>query len=210
MAVGDVFKVAASGDLYGQLIVNVFHYQQQTGNSSGLSEVESLARAWNDQVFPDLLATVGESMQYGTIEARSFVPAGGVLVGFDLPVTGVGELDDPTLPPTVAVVIRKRTGRLGRRYRGRNYFAGVAASDVASGALVTSGGTPTRWGALATAILASIVWTATGSPTFIPVVAALDPSVVVTPVGVRATPVTTTFLDQILRSQRRREIGVGA
>jgi hypothetical protein len=210
MAVGDPFKVALVGGLYGQSIVNVFHYQQSTANTSTLSDVESLARAFNDQVVPDVQGAVSEDMQYGTVEARSFVPPGGVLLGFDLSIVGNGAGAQPGLPPASAVVIRKRTARLGRKYRGRNYFAGVPADDVAAGALVTGGGTPTRWGAVATAMLANIVWTAAGSPTFIPVIAALDPSVIVAPVGVRVQPITSTFLDTVLRQQRRREIGVGA
>jgi len=210
MAVGDLFRLAAVGGLNGQQIVNVFHYQQTTANTSGVTETESLARAWNAQVFPDLLAAITSDAQYGIIESRSFVMPGGVLVGYDLPVSTVGGEDPPTLPPTVAVVIRKKTSRLGRKYRGRNYFAGVAVADVSAGSLVTSGTTLTRWNALATAMLVNPVWTASGSPTFTPVIAAYDKDEDGVPIALRSQPLTTTFLDMILRSQRRREIGVGA
>ncbi len=45
--VGDHFRLAISGTLAAQQIVNVFHYRQSTGNTSTLSDVESLARAFD-------------------------------------------------------------------------------------------------------------------------------------------------------------------
>jgi len=210
--IGDVFRVAVVGGLYSQQIVGVYHYQQTTNNTSGLTEVESLARAFNLLVLPDIMAMQTSDMQYGVIESRSFVLPGGVLVGFDLTVTETGDVDPPTLPPSVAVVIRKRTSRLGRKYRGRNYITAIPIAFVQDGQLVTGSGVPAIVNAAATAILAAIAWTTSGSPTFVPGIGAydLDPAPPHAPTAVRFTALNATAFDPILRQQRRREIGVGA
>lgn len=212
MAVGDVFRVALVGGLFQQEIVGVYHYQQTTNNTSGLTEVESLARAFGAQVWPDIKAMQTTDMQYGFVEARTFVLPGGMLLGYDLLLSGVGDQDAPCLPPSVAVVLRKKTARLGRKYRGRNYITAIPVAWVEAGAVKTSGSGPTFIAAAAVALLASIVWTTSGSPTFVPGIGAYDrdPAPPHAPTAVRFQPLNATSYDVILRQQRRREIGVGA
>lgn len=208
MAAGDVFRIAVTGGLNAQSIVNVFHYKQTTPNTSGLSNVESLARAFATNFQDPYINAASLDASWGVIESRTFNPPAVPLEGFDLGVTWVGGGEDPACPPTVAVVIRKKTSFLGRKYRGRNYFAGIQTTNVFEGRVTVAGIAP--WEALRDAMAATIVHTVAGSPSFAPCIAALDASVVVAPVGVRNTVITSCFLDTVLRSQRRREIGVGA
>lgn len=208
MAVNDVFKVAAVGSLNDQTIVNVFHYRQSTVNSSTLSNLESLARAFNAGPLAAMALASSEEISWSLIEARTFTPPSIPLAGYDLAVSVVGTNEDIAAPPTVCWVVRKRTALLGRKYRGRNYFAGMGMSDVDAGTIAAAG--ITKYQTARNAIGASITWTASGSPTFIPCIAALDPSVTGPVAGVRATDITSVFLDTVLRSQRRREIGRGS
>lgn len=210
MAVNDVFKVALVGGLFEQEIVNVFHYQQTTANTSGISETESLARAFFNSMITPLRACLSYEMQWGTIEARSVVVPPIPPVGYDYAITQQGEGEDVSMPPTVAAIIKKKTAFLGRKYRGRNYFAGIPRDSVENGQIIS--GVLSVWETLRDAMAATITWTAGGSPGFRPVIAAYTYSSGDDPVidGIRVTPITSGEVDTVLRSQRRRELGVGA
>lgn len=206
--IGDVFRVSSVGGMFGQQIVNVFHYEQTSVNTSGIAEVESLARAFNAGVLAAIAATTSNDASWGTIESRSFVLPGTPPVGFDLSVTVPGEIDSGAAPPTVCFNVKKKTGFLGRKYRGRNYFAGIAQDAVDSGKIAV--GAITTFEALKDAMAGTLTWTAGGSPTFRPIIAAIVfPDAPDVPF-IRKTPITQCEVDLVLRSQRRREIGVGA
>jgi len=209
MAVGDIFRIALVGGLNSQEVVNVFHYRQTTANSSVNSDVKSAALAFRDVMLPLVADAMSRDVQYGVIESRSFIPPGGPMVGWDEAVSEPGHVDEDAAPPTVAVVIRKKTAFLGRKYRGRNYFAGVPVVDIVSGKIGV--GHESLWQNLRDGMAGTIAASGVaGTPTFAPVIAALDSSVIVTPVGVRWQAITQCVLDLVLRSQRRREIGVGS
>ncbi len=206
--IGDIFKLALVGGLYGQTVVNTFHYRQTTANTSGLPDVESLAKGFNYVNMADVQAALSTSVQYGTIEARTFNPPTVPMQGYDYAITAAGIASGVSCPPSVAVVIRKRTGFLGRKHRGRCFWAGVSVNDVVGGQ-VTSSAKTDHWDDLVTAMAATITHSVAGSPAFQPVIAALDGGIIVAPVGVRWAAITSCDMDIRLRSQRRREIGVG-
>lgn len=208
MAVGDCFRVACLGDLNDQLIVNVFHYRQATANTSTLSNLESLARAVNAGPLAAIAVASAENMSWFKIESRTFTVPTTPLSGFDLDISVNGGQEDVPAPPTVAWVVRKKTALLGRKYRGRNYFAGIGLTSIEEGKIAAA--SLTNFTAAKDAIAASITWTAAGSPSFVPCIAALFRPAPGDPVELRQNDVISTFLDRTLRSQRRREIGVGA
>lgn len=208
MAVGDIFRLAHVGGYLGQSLVNVHHYRQTTANSSGMGEPESLARAFNLSIVPALALLLTDHVSWGAIEARTFNAPGVPITGYDLTLSSTGAIDNVGCPPTVAIVVRKKTGFLGRKYRGRSFFAGMPIADIDSGKIAP--GKIADWQDFADTLATPITWSLGGSPTFTPVIAALDGSVIVAPVGVRWNTVTSCLVDDILRSQRRREIGVGS
>lgn len=213
MAVGDHFRVALLGELAGQLVVAVLHYRQSTGNTSTLTDVESLANASAVKfvgVAGKLVACQSQDVTQKLIEARTFPLPGGILLGFDKAISQPGLVAEAALPPSTAAVIRKKTARLGRAYRGRMFVPGLGISTVVDG-VIDDAGTITDLGDLGIAISAALTWTAGGSPTFIPEICTIvgDGSIG-DPFAYRANDITSTVVDLVLRSQRRREVGRGA
>lgn len=212
MAVNNVFKVAIVGSYAGQEMVLTSHYRQSTANTSVETDHASLLAAVRLTVVPALVLAVVSDMTLVRAESRLFIPPGGPLTGEDVDIAadGPGALAPPGMPPTVAVVLQRKTALLGRKYRGRQYLPAtpvaeqvdhLVASAFAAGALLD----------YANSLKASLIHTGvSGAPTFIPVVAAFDPLVIVPTPGVRWTDVTRVAVDRIYRSQRRRQQGVGA
>lgn len=105
-------------------------------------------------------------------------------------------------PPTVAGVVRKRTGAIGRANRGRWYFPAVPVASVLSGQFTA--GALTNWNTLAGQLSMKLTngfmvdW-------FTPQLARYSS----TGALINVQDITACATDPILRSQRRREIGVG-
>lgn len=213
MPVGDHFRVAIDGGLAGQQIVTTFQYRQSTANTSTLSDVESLARAIGNVMLTGtskLIDCQSQDVDYGTIESRSFPLPGVPMVGYDLGVVKTGQEAIASLPPSCAAVIKRRTGFLGRKYRGRIFLPGVPVDYVTDGEITDAGYIATL-AALAAAIIAPIAWTAGGSPTFVPeLCVVVGDGSVGDPYAYRATDIISAVLDKKIRSQRRREVGRGS
>ena len=54
---------------------------------------------------------------------------------YEVAVSVPGTRGGGNMPPLVCPIVTWRSGRMGRRYRGRSYLPGLSASDVANGAL---------------------------------------------------------------------------
>jgi len=211
MPVNAAYRCALIAGLDGQTMVNVFGYQQTSGNTTGDSDMTQLGKAFEGVVLTSLVTCWADQVSYGTLEIRRVAPAGGPISGIDyVPTPGTGTIEEPAVPPSVAVVIRRRTEFLGRKYRGRIYHFGLPLSFCANGQVNLLSPGMTEMTALATILEGTIVSGDAGAPTFRPVLLAKDASIVVgdNP-GWRVTPLVTTQVDRILRSQRRREVGVG-
>lgn len=210
MAVNDVFRVAVVGSLHGQQIVSVFHYKQATNNVTANSDVKELALAWKADVMTPYVEAMSQDYTGLVIEARSMPIGGAPMVGHDQTEAVVGDVAQDALPPASAAVIRRITGFLGRKYRGRLFMPAVPVGWVSEGRITDAGGIAI-YGSLANAMKAVIDSPNAGAPTFTPVIAAYEYTPpLVHPTSVRSTVITGCTLDKIVRSQRRREIGVGA
>lgn len=120
---------------------------------------------------------------------------------------GPGEMSGSGTPPTVAWVVRKKTAFAGRAYRGRAFVVGLA-NGMHTGGAINNGGTILINASQLPAILAStrvLSLGASGTATIEPLICQQNGAGV--PI-VRA-PVISFEWDPILRSQRRRENGVG-
>lgn len=208
MAVGDNFRLAFSGSLFTQSIVTVMHYEQQTANTTADTDVKQLAKAWDDAIVTDYVKACSQDAAWGMIEARSFPVPPTPMVGFDLAVVQAGLEASPSMPNAVTVVLRKKTGFLGRAYRGRVYMPAVPQSFITDG--LVNGAGQTAYNNAMAVLVAGIQSADAGAPKFVPMIMAYTRDVDGNITGVRKNPVTTMVLDKIFRSQRRREIGVGA
>lgn len=110
--------------------------------------------------------------------------------------TQVGDM----LPPACAVVMRKRTPLAGRAFRGRMFVVGMVEADQVNG--VWSGA---NWNAMAIAVgtIISSGLASAGGGSYIP---GIGPKAITDD---NFVPVTSYFADPVVRSQRRREVGVG-
>jgi len=109
-------------------------------------------------------------------------------------------------PPADCVVIKRRTSLIGKRARGRVYIAGVAENDHENGMLTATG--LTNFGGLVVTLASGINHAGVN----------YQPSQVYwthTPVGgggianVEGEVIFATDVDPIIRTQRRRQVGVG-
>jgi len=211
MALNSVFKVAIVGTYFGQEIVLTSHYRQTLANTSVESDTDSLAVAVQEDVLPSLIQCCVFDMIFNRIEVRSLVPPGGVLLGTDLALTedNVGTQDATGMPPSVAIVLRRRTAQLGRKYRGRQYLPATPLDWLQDGGVdpTAAAAQPLTY---ANTLKAVVQHTGvSGSPTFAPVIAALDGTAITPTPGVRNTLITSVEVDLVYRNQRRRQAGVG-
>lgn len=209
MAVGDHFRLALVGTYAAQQIVNVFHYRQTTVNVSGNTDVNELASAFSGGTLTDLLAATVNAYTANTIESRTFPLPGIALMGVDVPVGLTGDLATPGMPPSVAVVLKRLTAFLGRKYRGRIFLVGCPRTAV-TGGTITDAGQLTLYSNFSARLNSAITSGNAGAPTFQPELNVVVPLVPGPGFGYRATDVTNAVVTTILRSQRRREVGVGS
>jgi hypothetical protein len=130
----------------------------------------------------------------------------------DTPVTGAGLGGSSSLPPECAAVLTLRTGKRGRRYRGRIYLPapGIAGVTNATGTLPSTiiSGTTAQWAGMQAALV---------SKQWVPVVASYGQSMHKVPnthppqyVPVTWTPfvtaITNATMDANIDVQRRRKM----
>ncbi len=149
------------------------------------------------------------SNQYGYFKCEVQTWPGGVRSAGSASIlgAGVGAVGATGVPPTTAWVIRKRTPFAGRKYRGRAFIVGLPATFVSGGAindtgvlaLDDSGMVPLICGLFTVATPGGDV---TVDAVIVHTVGTAEPTV--------NAQVTNGVYDRVLRSQRRRQNGVGS
>jgi len=212
--IGDIYRAACRGTLYGQEIVHITYWTQTTTNTSGIDSrrqlSQSLANAWVGLISPQQIP--GFALQDVTItDVVAFGDTSGedIFDGDPLPGAGTSTMT-VGCPPATAVIGRKRTPLIGRKYRGRNYYTGLPIGSTSLGQL--TGAALTAWTAAVSGFIAATPgFGGDNTPIFSPcIVGALTVNEAGKPLTYRNTQITSTDVDPILRQQRRREIGVGA
>jgi len=197
MAIGDIYEVVMRGSANGQAVYNVLHFRAKSATAvplllpqavgDNLYDVGTLdgvqTLAWSDQTWPE--ASI--QLISPTLGAQVVVP----LVAITGNAAG-GAVQN------AAVVVTWRTALGGRSFRGRSYFGAVDESVMANGLLLTNirdalqngittflalygdGGTSADW--------EFGVWS---------------------PLLTTFTPVTAGVIRLPIRSQRRRNVGIG-
>lgn len=209
--INDIFRVAINFTLQTIEGVLTAHYRQSTDNLGVKTDMNALGDAIRQNVNNNLAPGLSEDIEFTSVEIRTFVPPPTPITGidYDFGTPVPGEVTSAALPPLVTVNIKRLTSMLGRRYRGRQYVSGLAAADAENGQVTTA------WAAANAAAFerfAADVINAggTGDPDFTPCIASLDPTVVSPIPGIRTTDINAAVVDQTLRNQRRRQVGIGS
>jgi hypothetical protein len=195
----------------GQRVEWGFHLEQMSG-TGGAADLAPIVEAG---VFPETAAATSAEVNWDAIvisDVRSADEGGTESYHFALTQPNPGLVAGDALPSQDAVVIGLRTGRKGGRYRGRFYLPGVAEGGTTAGRL--TGAQLTAVQGLAQALIDT--WGPGGSVPAYRLVVYSPPSPPFVPktapparLGVIKTPILSTDLDEVIRTQRRRAIGVG-
>jgi hypothetical protein len=219
MPVG-IIRAAVYGQLHGQAVVNVFHTSTDLylpDSTPGGGSCYTVAHAFQTSMHDAWLQYRSPDYTVDHIECRSLVPFGDGLQTISLGwagtagASGIGGADLGALPGAMALVLTLRTAQPGRAHRGRLFLTGWPKRNDATLNGLWNSFVLTGAGAVATQLLAVygptpvvnignrlVVWSrklAGATPPF-------------STSG--ATPVTAISVQNRVRVQRRREIGVGA
>lgn len=134
MAINSIYKVAIvargpNGDHY----VNTLYYRAVSGtifDAQAQDLAEAMAASDAMQIYYPAICTNGLKLEH--IEVRGITDE---TEGYDLSFDPepIGAVTGEMLPPSVAGVITFTTGKVGRRYRGRNYLFPTGESQQSGG-----------------------------------------------------------------------------
>ena len=218
----ETWKVDIEGRVFGQMTSNTFYYELLTAptgvrelalfngimtfaipGGSGAAFYNRYVGALTSDWTPEVMSL--NRINSNPLQRRQLIA--------DISAQLAGALVPPTLPPQVAVVVRRSHPLALRRARGRIFLPAVRQAGVENGRVKTTLPADPLWTALndlVLAIPASITGVEGGnSMTFRPVLLGhtLDPF---TGDPSDNLAVTTSGFDEITRDQRRRQLGVGA
>lgn len=198
-----MLEIQIVGRLHGQRTRNVFHYLYPL-ESPDLPDGKAAAQAALDGfvvgVLAELRVLTSVEMHYERVTAQWVKPTRYRAVGQDI--VADGTVQGACLPSYCAVVVSKTTDLAHRAFQGRNYFPGIPSIQEDDSRLTDTA--HDNWTIFADVLLdplnlgipSSDVQLITKTPdSLFP----LDASSVVTAVSV----------NNVLRVQRRREVGVG-
>lgn len=192
-------RVAVEYIQNGQVVVNVYHVTTAqpitTVNLTALAQI--LVDWWTTDMRQNFVQAIG--LQRVTVTDVS-VANGLQVINQQSPVIP-GTIVGAAAPNNVAIVATQRTGFSGRSFRGRNYFAGVAAAEIADNFISSTyaGNVINDMNSLATRLSAG---------GFQLVVASYRANGAPRVTGV-ATPVSNFSMDLRVDTQRRRLPGTG-
>lgn len=191
--VGDVLATQLIGQVFGQTTVTTFHWVVDA--IVGVPTLTDVLNALNTNMVPDFLDICSEDWSAQILRGRRVSP--NPTRSYDVVLGGLdGVVASPSLPPSVAGVIARYTNAPGPRGRGRIYVPGVPASYHDDGLLTNLG--LNSYAAFTPHLDLQKVLAG---------VATLDPVLFRRPNTI--TRIEGTKINVALRSQRRREIGVG-
>lgn len=133
MAVGDVYRTAVEGKMFGWDIVNVLHWVVGASVSTPASEAIGLGMAMEDDFLPQYLAMIVPSYNTERIAVRGVTSP---FIGHDqFPLGAVGARPGDPEASQVAGLLNLRTGFIGRRNYGKIYLPGIPDADVINGVI---------------------------------------------------------------------------
>jgi hypothetical protein len=208
LAYNDIFRLRIYQRLHGAQVVNVLHFVQD-------DPTPGVGGAWlaNDfltNMSATLRARASNEVLFESIEVQSIVPFSGGSDVANFPANTLGTVGLGVTSATLAEVITIYTSRGGRRGRGRQYMAGAATRSSTGSSQGVWASTQTALTVnYATALAGRYIYTAPTVRFHLGVwsrtIAGPTPPWS-TDAFVRATSLTVRT---IMRTQRRRQVGVG-
>lgn len=203
MGYNDIYRLRVHCRMHGGEVLNVMHFRGDlvTSNEQGLAD------DFRDQMGTTMRGRASNEMFFEFIEVVPLVPYGGGPVTASFPSNTLGSVIGSAASGTIAEVVTIYTSQIGRRHRGRIYLAGAVNNRIVSGSFNSTQVTASQ--AFVTALAGRYVGDLhTGSYTmgvWSKAIAGPDP-----PWSTDAfTPATSLTLRTLVRTQRRRQIGVG-
>lgn len=193
---GDIVEIRLVASLFNQQTVNVFHYQIGSGSAAS-DDLLEFQDQWRIVCWTDNLSTLlSQELVSCRTDAQTIAPVRKVTNAFPL-TPATGGVVSGSAPPTVTAVLRKQSLTAGKKYQGRIFLPGVPIDSIIGGQL--DGAVFTDWEDISGVLAEPVTF---NGRTATPVIYSTKDNVV------RAT-IIGGGADQILRSQRRREIGKG-
>lgn len=115
----------------GDAIFNVFNFQ--TDGTPTLDDLNEIAVAAADSWIANLKSMCPSVMSLNSVVVTDLTSAISPSVENFVTTSNTGTRSGSVLPTNSALVVKKTTDNRGRSYRGRNYWYGLTASDLASG-----------------------------------------------------------------------------
>jgi hypothetical protein len=203
MAVGEVWKVNTHILHQGQHCQFGVHYRFKTA----LADPEDLLQDHQGAVEASVIASLGTDAELTHYTADQRSP--GTAEGYErlLEPVPAGTGTSVGLPPQDSAVFSLHTGQKSRRRRGRFYFPAIPADQYLDGRIEAA--QMNQYEGLAQALIVNFGPAGINADyelvTFSPEDLTADPA----RPGTIIQPVTRITVDNVVRSQRRRQIGVG-
>lgn len=202
---GDLIYVTVRGRLHGQRCINTFWYRA-FGDMPDLQEVDAVPEflvQWLTDHGSVYTQNLSQEYTDGVVRAQFLRPNPPNppirYAYFQLPLTDPdGQVEEGSLPSSMAACFRRLTQFAGRQFRGRIFVPAIPNTFEADSELTQSG-----YDALVGSIGSILVSTVTvNDHMWVPCITnAPDHSTI--------SQVTAAVLDSVLRVQRRREVSVG-
>lgn len=208
MALDSIYRVRMRATYLGQQVEWGVHVRQvqATGGPS------DLAASWAATILPLAEAASSSALNWNEVLVSDVAPDGSESVHLPFTQPAPGTVTGDPLPGQNTAVISLSTGLKGKRQHGRFYFPGLSEAGQVSG--VMAGAQLTAIQGLAQGLINTYGPAGTNASYRLVV---YSPEQLVAPPprtfkprpGTIVTPVTAQKTDPIIRTQRRRAIGVG-
>jgi hypothetical protein len=128
----DIYEVAVKQLLYGQRVINTFHFKQKVSGDDG--EAQRLAADFHTSMLTTFLTGRSNNLTVDLISCRKVQGAGTLQHDEYVTPAAAGSLaGQAAAAPQLAVVVSWRTPQAGRSHRGRTYLAGFTDADENGG-----------------------------------------------------------------------------
>ena len=208
MALNHVYRIQTRGRQRGQRVEFGLHLRNIVADRTPAD----LASDWLTNVMPLVTAATSATVNFEDLQVSDTSSTGDELYTQALTQPNPGSVSGDSLPNQNAGLISLGTGQKGRRKHGRLYTFGLVEAGQADGQL--TGAQLTAITALGAGIVArygaggtspnwrAVIYSPVSPPPKPPKVPKLKTDEIV-------TDVTTYKIDPVVRTQRRRSIGVG-
>lgn len=142
MALNDIFKLRIHCRIHGAEVINVMHFVDDIGVA--VDGAQELANDFRTNMAATMLARASTDTFFEYIEVIKIVPYGDAPRLSVWPTTTNGGVSGTTPSATLCEVITISSAQIGRRKRGRIYLAGLAPTAMASGQLTPAQTTRTQ------------------------------------------------------------------